>query len=100
MGSPLRSLYGKFFPHEFGRLVDELRVESWRNLYRWDDFVGRALEDECEERHEGKWGREPGAQVEDKEIGGGGHIGYWDEPAVLRELGLLLGLEPARAPAR
>lgn len=98
MGSPLRSLYGEFFPHEFGGPV--LAVESWTNLYRWDDFVARGLEDECEKKLEGKEKREPGSQVVDQEIGGRGHTGYWTEPAVLVELGKLLGLELAQPPAR
>lgn len=50
-GSPLRSLYGRFFPAYFGaaelarlaRLLDDGHEVRWRNLYRYTDPIGGPL---------------------------------------------------------
>ena len=79
MRSPLRSLYARFFPLCFGKLVKEVRphVKSWVNLYRADDYVGRTLRLKRPYR--------------DRQIGGQGHEHYWTDESVLEELeGLIL----------
>ena len=74
MGSPLRSLYARFFPLGFGELVQEVgpNVKRWVNLFRADDYVGRdlCLKDPYRER----------------QIGGQGHEHYWTDASVLEEL--------------
>jgi hypothetical protein len=77
MGSPLRSLYATFFRKGFGDIVEAAgsKAESWVNLYREDDYVGRQL-----------------GGVTDQKIEGTGHEGYWTDPSVLSELERLLKL--------
>jgi len=78
MGSPLQSLYVRFFPVQFGKIVPEVldRVRSWTNLSRHDDYVGRSLD----------------GDVKNQEIAGTGHTGYWTDTSVLESLEELLGL--------
>ena len=77
MGSPLSSLYARFFPVGFGEFVRDARpkAKSWLNLYRKDDYVGRGL-----------------GGVNNQQIAGTGHEGYWTDPCVLKELERLIGL--------
>ena len=100
MGSPLRQLFGRFFPHLYGwtRAADAdaasdlpsaqpLGVTRWLNAYRSGDYVGRAL-----------WAAPASATVYDRTappdaldaegggrgewcLGGGAHTHYWDETA-------------------
>ena len=98
MGSPLRQLFGRFFPHLYGwtRAADAdaestlpssrpLGVARWLNAYRSGDYVGRAL-----------WAAPASSAVYDRTappatldeegrgewcVGGGAHTHYWDETA-------------------
>jgi hypothetical protein len=72
MGSPLDSLYARFFPGQFDGVITQVRagVTGWLNVFRADDEVGRRL----------------GSGVTDLPIAGSGHVGYWSDPEVARVL--------------
>jgi hypothetical protein len=95
MGSPLRQIYGRAFPHLYGWITDPnatavmtapdptaLTLQQWANTYRSGDYVGRNI-----------WTREPTAHLwtrgtaEPQSVNGrtdfccgaGAHTHYWNE---------------------
>jgi pimeloyl-ACP methyl ester carboxylesterase len=98
MGSPLRQLFGRFFPHLYGwTRADEgdaasdkpsaapLGVSAWVNAYRSGDYVGRQLWRAA--TAPGVYDRTAGPPPADAEgrsewcIGAGAHTHYWDDTA-------------------
>ena len=88
MGCPLHQLY----KHYFQRKYDIVRPEdswlrSWINVYRADDFVGRAIEGPKR------------AYPRNVEIAPRGHVNYWADRAVIRRIIGLARLARSRAGA-
>jgi hypothetical protein len=65
MGSPIASLYGRFFRGEFAHYSAEIGI-PWTNLFRSGDYVGGVIPSVCES----------------EAMGTGGHINYWGDPTV------------------
>lgn len=81
-GSPLRQLYAARFPHWYGwannPAPQSLGVETWVNIYRSGDYVGRKLWDATDIRaDEVAWGK----PQQDVLIGLGAHTHYFDHTA-------------------
>jgi hypothetical protein len=118
MGSPLSHLYQHYFPNEYGfpgeyeshrkyrlsgrgpyRTLEE-DLDRWLNLFRVGDFVGthiewqgRAAEDLAEQQ---AW---PGRWPENRDLGRGGHLDYWQDPRVHQALDEVLLISPGIARA-
>jgi|GEM_PF-2410735 len=73
MGCPLSDLYIHYFP---GRYAINPRQESvvgrWINIYRADDFVGKAVSNPADAAH-----------PRNVEVGPRGHVDYWTDREVL-----------------
>lgn len=105
MGSPLRQLYWRRFPHIYAWVADSksngpdrsaLGVDWWSNYYRSGDYVGRHLW-ESAAPDDSIW--RPGltrtdgpAATKEMCLGGGAHLHYWDDtaPEVAEELDRLV----------
>jgi hypothetical protein len=92
MGSPLRHLYGQYFPRAWpsvrarpvlARVADGGLLDRWLNIYRIDDFVGTRLDP-------------PGAPgprwPQEYPVPPRGHTNYWLDPEVFTRLELELRL--------
>jgi hypothetical protein len=73
MGCPLDHLYVHYFPGKYmiNARADSL-VESWKNVYRSDDFVGTHITNENDQTF-----------PENQEVGPRGHTDYWLDREVL-----------------
>lgn len=99
MGCPLRQLYSRAFPslYDWTRLAVEMApekigLERWVNLYRSGDYVGRALIRPSDSPN--TFGKEPltCGKFEERCLGEGAHVHYWDRNArdVAKELNVML----------
>jgi MFS family permease len=96
MGSPFSHIYQHYFRHHYPPLDDarwqvlRRRLAApkgpprWLNLFRIDDYVGRSIE---------ATGSAP-RLVANIPIGPRGHLGYWFDPDVLRQIDSALGILP------
>lgn len=94
MGSPFHHLYQHYFPQHYPPLESERwqqlrgRIAAWHNVYRSHDYVGQAIP--------------PAADRPDfphnHALGDGGHVDYWRDVRLLREVRTLL-FGPARGQA-
>ena len=107
MGSPLRQLYERAFPHHFawagtsekpttGPDCDSLGVREWTNVFRSGDYVGRALwhSPDDEATYAVLDHPEPDAdQCRERCLGEGAHTHYWDgtAPDVGKDLDAIVG---------
>ena len=118
MGSPLRQLYGRAFPHHYAWLDEDLLgvplakaspiqahtapdpatlgVRHWVNAYRSGDYVGRTIW--LSHQHANVWEQAPPVKDDADHrrehcIGRGAHTHYWDETAagIAADLHGLLG---------
>lgn len=69
MGSPLAKLL-LLFPDLFD--AAPLKLRAWTNLFRVDDYVGTKLPRELTKHN----------QVEQRSLGVGGHLNYYDDPTL------------------
>lgn len=91
-GSPLRQLYNKRFPHQYGWCEpinsnnkkngpdpESLGVDVWQNIYMSGDYVGRHLwfSDEDPARFDENENLSDTDKVSEKCAGFGGHTAYW-----------------------
>ncbi|MBK8057875.1 MAG: hypothetical protein IPK33_08355 [Gemmatimonadetes bacterium] len=102
MGSPLRQLYERSFPHLFewagaaekpdgGPQCHSLGIEQWINVYRSGDYVGRSLwrseaaasTYDTDTRWSGTGQMPSGSHVGccERCLGAGAHTHYWDSTA-------------------
>ena len=97
-GSPLGHIY-RYYYDEYSRpvaaeaadLENMVRVDSWTNMWRVDDPIGRHLHDMPNIKNAGK--------LYNKGIGLGGHTDYWRSPEVCAALWALIeGRSPACTP--
>jgi len=76
MGCPLSYLYNHYLPFKYTAAnAPPLAIAGWINLYRVDDFVGRAVQMS-----------ENALRPSNTELGPRGHVNYWADREVLREL--------------
>ncbi|WP_435008834.1 hypothetical protein P12x_000083 [Tundrisphaera lichenicola] len=94
-GSPFSHIYQHYFRHHYPLLSNDrwstLRRRlapryggrpRWLNIFRIDDYVGRSIDDSV-----------PGL-IANVAIGPGGHLGYWDDPDVIRHIESVIGFQP------
>ena len=75
MGCPLSHLYMHYFPRQYDTVRAPRGTLHWLNIFRADDFVGRAVA--------GAAGR---FQPHNIEVGPRGHVDYWSDREVLNLL--------------
>ena len=76
LGCPLSHLYMHYFPKQYDTALEPHGVLlSWANIFRADDFVGRAVTSGA--------GR---VQPRNIEVGPRGHVNYWSDREVLDHL--------------
>lgn len=76
MGCPLTHLYQHYFPLQYAvnPPADSL-LQRWINIYRADDFVGRAVDSDA-----------GGLQPHNVAVAPRGHVNYWSDRDVLNQL--------------
>jgi hypothetical protein len=84
LGSPMANLYQEYFPSTFPGWEDARwdrlarRVRRWLNIYRLDDYVGTTLGTNEHDRQR--------LNVREACVGDGGHLHYWSDERVIREI--------------
>ena len=84
LGSPIAHLYQVYFPGDYPDWEHaswaglRSRVDRWLNIYRRDDYVGRAIHGHGVE----VWGD----RLENSSVEARGHTNYWVDGKVLEHL--------------